>query len=102
MAILVTGGTGKTSSRLGRLLQAANVPFVSASRRGTGAASSGMSAVKFDWLDSSTFQNPFQHKFSGGETIKAVYLIAPEVHNPEVSMNAFIDYANMGSNDLSC
>ncbi|MCJ1251585.1 hypothetical protein MMC30_008820 [Trapelia coarctata] len=93
MAILLTGGTGKTSVRLARLLQDAKVPFLLASRRGESAAPSGMPAVKFDWLDSQTWGVPFQYKFPDGEKISAVYMMVPIVDDPETSMNAFIDYA---------
>lgn len=93
MAVFLTGGTGKTSIRIAPLLQDANIPFVLGSRRGASAAPSGTDAVKFDWLDDSTFPNPFEHKFPTGKTISAVYLIAPEVEEPAPSMNAFVDYA---------
>lgn len=89
MAILLTGGTGKTSIRLAHFLQDAKIPFILASRKAQAGAPSGMQAVKFDWLDSSTFENPFQ-----GATISAVYLIAPEVADPATSMNAFVDHAS--------
>lgn len=93
MAILLTGGTGKTSVRLGRLLQDAKIPFLLASRRGEAAAPSGMPATKFDFHDPSTFEVPFQHKFPGGEGISAIYLISPTVDDPETLVIAFVDYA---------
>lgn len=93
MAILLTGGTGKTSTRLARLLQDAKIPFLLASRKSEAEAPSGMPATRFDWLDSSTFENPFQHKFPNGESISAIYLISPEVPDPAPSMTAFIDLA---------
>ena len=93
MAILLTGGTGKTSIAIARLLQDAKIPFLLASRRGEAAAPAGMPAVSFDWLDSSTFAKPFEYKYPEGESISAVYLIAPSVTEPHTSMNAFIDYA---------
>lgn len=92
MAILLTGGTGKTSIGIAHLLQDAKIPFLLASRRGQTAAPSGMPATNFDWLDSSTFAKPFEHKFPSGESISAVYLIAPSVMEPHISVNAFIDY----------
>ena len=52
-----------------------------------------MAATRFDWFDSSTFANPFQHSFPNGERISAVYLIAPQSADPASVMNAFIDYA---------
>lgn len=93
MAVLLTGGTGKTSVRIGRLLQDAKIPFLLASRRGEAAAPSGMPATHFNWLDSSTFANPFQHRFPGGEGISAIYLITPQVTDPTSVMTAFVDYA---------
>lgn len=93
MAVLLTGGTGKTSLRVARLLQDAHVPFLAASRRGEAGAPAGIPAVRFDWLDASTFENPFNHNFPSQEGISAVYLIAPEVPDPTPHMNAFIDLA---------
>lgn len=93
MAVLLTGGTGKTSVRLARLLQDANIPFLLASRRAEDTAPSGMPAVKFDWLDSSTFKNPFQYKFPDAEGFRAIYLVGPILDDPATPMNAFIDYA---------
>lgn len=93
MAILLTGGTGKTAIRIAELLQDAKLPFLLASRRGKTAAPSGMPATKFDWLDSSTFERPFHYEFPGGEGISSIYLVAPEIADPAPPMNAFIDYA---------
>ena len=93
MAIFLTGGTGKTSSRIAQLLQRTGIPFLIGSRRGEAAAPDGMIAVKFDWLDASTFRNPFEHKFPRDETISAMYLVPPEVAIPGPPTNAFIDYA---------
>lgn len=93
MAILLTGGTGKTAVRLARLLQDAKISFLLASRRGEAAAPAGMPATKFDLLDSSTFETPFQYKFPDGESISAIYLVSPIVDDPETSLNAFVDHA---------
>ncbi|KAI9702943.1 MAG: hypothetical protein M1836_008157 [Candelina mexicana] len=94
MAVLLTGGVGKTASRLASQLQSASVPFLLTSRRGPSAAPSGMSAVKFDWTDESTFSAPFAHTFPNHEKIKAIYLVAPEgVLDPAPPMNKFVDYA---------
>lgn len=87
MAILLTGGTGKTSIRLARFLQNANIPFLLASRRGSSAAPVGMPAVKFDWLDKETWKAPF-----GGKPISAIYLMEPLVAEPWKPMIEFIDY----------
>lgn len=93
MAVLLTGGTGKTSARIARLLQDAKIPFLLTSRRGEATAPPGMHAVKFDWLDSKSFENPFQYKFPNGESISAVYLVAADIAEPAPLLNAFIDYA---------
>ncbi|KAJ5787296.1 hypothetical protein N7457_002286 [Penicillium paradoxum] len=93
MPVLLTGGTGKTSVRLARFLQNENIPFLLASRRGAAAAPSGMPAVKFDWLDQSTWKEPFQSHFAGGGTITAIYLMEPLVAEPWKPMNEFIDFA---------
>lgn len=93
MAVLLTAGTGKTSLGIARHLQDANIPFLLASRRGDAAAPSGMPATKFDWLDPSTFKNPFQHKSPGAEGFRAVYLVAPVMADPTAPINAFVDYA---------
>jgi hypothetical protein len=76
MAILLTGGTGKTSTRLASLLRDANIPFLLTSRKGQASAPSGMQAAKFDWTDPSTYANPFSVL---AENTTAIYLIAPEM-----------------------
>ena len=93
MAILLTGGTGNTALHTARLLQDAKTPFLLASRRGEDAAPSDMPAIKFDWLDSSTFEKPFQHKLPGGEKISAAYLVMPATADPAEPINKFIDIA---------
>ncbi|KAM0149364.1 hypothetical protein ACHAPG_009462 [Botrytis cinerea] len=93
MAVLVTGGTGKTSLQLARHLQSASIPFLLASRKAQLTAPDGMHAVNFDYTDPSTYQAIFSHSFPHEEVIKAVYLVAPEVPDPVPAMNAFIDVA---------
>ena len=95
MAVLLTGGTGKTSLRIARFLQDAEIPFLLASRKaGAGAgAPNGMPALNFNYLDSSTFENPFQHKFPYGKKISAIYLIAPATRDPSPPMMEFVDLA---------
>lgn len=88
MSILLTGGTGKTAIRLARLLQAANKRTILASRKGDAPAP--FTAVKFDWHDPATFENPF----AVDPKIESVYLISPagaaDVFAP---MKPFIDLA---------
>lgn len=93
MAVLVTGGTGKTSLQLARHLQSASIPFLLASRKAQLTAPDGMLAVNFDYTDPSTYQAIFSHSFPHEEAIKAMYLVAPEVPDPVPAMNAFIDVA---------
>jgi festuclavine dehydrogenase len=88
MAILLTGGTGKTSTRMVPLLQSANIPYLLASRKATGP-----NTTKFDWLEPTTWENPFDHKFPNGENISAIYLVSPGIADPAPPMNAFIDFA---------
>ena len=91
MAILLTGGTGKTSIRCARLCKDAGIPFVLASRKAV--SSPDMPAVKLDYTNSSTFADAFEYEFAKGEKITAIYLVAPEIPDPAPSMNALIDYA---------
>ncbi|KKA23232.1 hypothetical protein T310_2725 [Rasamsonia emersonii CBS 393.64] len=93
MAVLITGSSGKTSGRLARLMEKANIPYLLASRRGPEAVPQGMPAIRFDWSDESTFKNPFEYKFPGDAKISSVYLVAPAIPDPAPLMNAFIDYA---------
>ncbi|KAI9671952.1 MAG: hypothetical protein M1817_002317 [Caeruleum heppii] len=93
MAILLTGGTGKTSTRIARRLQDEKIPFVLASRRAETQAPQGMPAAKLDWDDASTYENPFTHKDLNGQSISAVYLVAPDVEDPVPNMMAFIELA---------
>jgi len=51
MAILLTGGTGKTSLRMAAFLQEAKIPFVLTSAKDNPKILTGMQATKFDWLD---------------------------------------------------
>jgi festuclavine dehydrogenase len=93
MAILLTGGTGYTSSQCAHLLQKANIPFVVASRKGNVGVPASMQAVKFDFSDPSTYDSPFQHQFPTNEKISAIYIVPPRTTDPIAAMNAFIDHA---------
>lgn len=92
MVILLTGGTCKTSKHVAPL-QDAKIPFLLASRRAEAAAPAAMPATKYDWLDCSSHENPFQHVLPNGASISVVYLIAPGLQDPAPSMNAFLDLA---------
>jgi len=79
MTILITGSTGQTGSRLASILHAAGQPIVVASRSGVVPSSltdtQNVHAVKFDWLDSTTFLNPFTTLPSSFPPIDRVYLL---------------------------
>jgi len=81
MTILVTGGTGKTGSRLANILHAAGHPIVVTSRSGTVPSSlanaQNVHAVKFNWLDSTTYLNTFTTLPSSFSPIDRMYLVAP-------------------------
>jgi len=87
MTVLITGGTGRTGSKLARLLQSSGHSVLIASR--AGAAPEPFSAVKFDWLDQNTFENPFK----ADSKIDRVLLVAPSVYNALEVMKPFIDLA---------
>jgi len=87
MTILVTGGTGKTGLILSRLLREANQSVLIASRSGT--AISPYKAVKFDWFDDKTFENPFK----ADSNIDRVYLVVPSVYDQLTVVKPFIDLA---------
>ncbi|KAF1817240.1 NAD(P)-binding protein [Eremomyces bilateralis CBS 781.70] len=88
MTILLIGGTGKTTTRVAKLLSAANQPFHLTSRRGPDAAPHGYPAIKFDWTDETTWAKPFEK----GD-IDAVYMMEPGVSQPWVPMIKFVDFA---------
>ncbi|KAF8805895.1 NAD(P)-binding protein [Phlegmacium glaucopus] len=87
MTILVTGGTGKTGLILSRLLKEGNHSVLITSRSGT--APSPYKAVKFDWLDDKTFENPFK----ADSSIDRVYLVMPSVVDQLTTVKPFIDLA---------
>ena len=88
MTVLLLGGTGRTSTRIAKLLDEAGTPYIRASR--------SSNDCKFDWLDESTFVNPFNKSAD----IKSVYLIAPPMTNSFAPMKNFIDLAR--SNGVKC
>jgi len=87
MTTLVTGGTGKTGLVLSRLLKEANQSFLIASRSGT--APSPYEAVKFDWFDNKTFENPFK----ADSKIDRIYLVLPYAIDQLTIVKPFIDLA---------
>jgi len=88
MTILVLGGKGKTSSELSAILEAKKIPYFVASR--SPSKDGSVQHVRFDWLDESTYDIPFD---AAAQPITAVYLVAPEVADSFTPMKAFIDHA---------
>ena len=87
MTILLTGGIGKTSSRLATLLEQEGFPVLVASR--SGSVADGIKGCRFDWLDESTYANPFE----AASDISALYIVAPRSLDVLASTKGFIDYA---------
>lgn len=85
--ILLLGGTGKVASSIAQLLKQNGHPTILASRKGT--APSGFTGCRFDWLDSTTFNAPFEK----AKNIASVFLAAPGVMDVLPPMKAFIDFA---------
>ncbi|ROW07821.1 hypothetical protein VMCG_03375 [Cytospora schulzeri] len=95
--ILITGGTGKVGSCLANLCKSSSTPYLIASRSSPSTTSSaGHSAVKFDWLDQTTWSNPFTTittSSSSNSPITAVFLVAPPIADSSPVLNEFIDLA---------
>ncbi|KAL0948070.1 hypothetical protein HGRIS_010694 [Hohenbuehelia grisea] len=77
MAILLTGGTGKTGKPISQLLHKAGHSVYVASRSGT--APEPLKGVKFDWNDAKTHEAPFTAASAANESITAVYIICPHI-----------------------
>ena len=86
MPILVTGGRGKTSSRLSALLHQARVPFVVTSR--SQDASVPYQQAHFDWSDETTYKTVLETA-----SFKAVYLLGSGTSDLVEWMKALIDVA---------
>ncbi|SIN87726.1 ergot alkaloid biosynthesis protein, AFUA_2G17970 family [Parasphingorhabdus marina DSM 22363] len=79
---LVTGGTGKTGSRLAKLLRASGHCPLVATRNPDSS-----DQVRLDWADSATYEAAL-------DGVKAIYLVAPaNVPEPLTAMQPFIDRA---------
>lgn len=87
MTILITGGTGKTSSRLAALLKQDRVPVILASR--SASAPDGLRGCHFDWLNESTYENPFE----AASDISAMYIVPPQTPDMFPPTKSFVDYA---------
>ena len=86
MSILVTGGRGKTSSRLSALLHDAEIPFVVASR--SQDTTSPYQQAHFDWSDENTYR-----KLLESTPIRAAYLVPPPTSDLVDRLRDFIDQA---------
>ncbi|EDR01986.1 uncharacterized protein LACBIDRAFT_310140 [Laccaria bicolor S238N-H82] len=71
MTILITGGTGKTGLKLAHVLNEAGHAVLLTSREGE--VPHPFKGVKLDWLDPSTFTNPFD----ADPAIDRVYVVGP-------------------------
>ncbi|KAJ5357004.1 hypothetical protein N7517_011613 [Penicillium concentricum] len=93
MTILVTGGRGKTATRLGALLDKNKNPFIVAT---TSTSPIGQyNTVNFDWLKPKTWKNAFDLTVSGGlEPVSAVYLVGAHSAEFVKPMLEFIDFAH--------
>lgn len=87
MTILLTGGTGKTSSRIAAIFKQQGTPTLIASRSGPGIY--GFAGCKFDWMDESTYGNPFTQ----ASHITAIYLVGPMILDKSPPVKKFIDYS---------
>lgn len=47
--------------------------------------------IKFDWFDSSIYENSFQYKFPDEKGISIIYLINPEINNSIILICRFCD-----------
>jgi len=86
--ILLTGGTGKISSRIAPLLSSNGNHVLIASRSGKSPSLPNITGIKFDWLDSATYPAVVSHS-----QIKAIFLVAPPIMDCFTPMKAFIDLA---------
>ncbi|KDR71663.1 hypothetical protein GALMADRAFT_254040 [Galerina marginata CBS 339.88] len=87
MTTLITGGTGKTGGKLAQLLHDAKHDVLIATR--SGVAPAPFKAVKFDWFDERTFENPFELDAN----IDKLYLVLPSVIDVLPVVKPFIDLA---------
>lgn len=87
MTTLITGGSGRTSRALAKLLTDAGRPLIVASRSG---AANSYKAVTFDYFQEETFENPFK----SDANIDRVYIVSPPgTHETSPQIVKFIDFA---------
>ncbi|KAL8731770.1 MAG: hypothetical protein Q9166_003217 [cf. Caloplaca sp. 2 TL-2023] len=91
-AVLLTGGTGKTSTRIANLLSSTSIPHILASRSGALPSlypASKAQGCKFDWDDESTWSNPWDIY----PDIAAVWLVTPGLLDPLPVVKKFVEMA---------
>ncbi len=86
--ILVTGGTGKVSSRLVPLLSANGNSVIVASRSGSSPQLVGTSGVKFDWFDPESYTSLLSDL-----DIDAIFIVVPPVMDCLPPVKPFLDLA---------
>ncbi|KAF7930110.1 hypothetical protein EAE99_004303 [Botrytis elliptica] len=94
--ILLLGGTGKVARRIAPLLSDDGYSVLLASRSGSSPVSlPNTKGVKFDWLDTNSYDNPFISSEGDGNakenSIEAVFMIAPPVLDALPLAKRFID-----------
>ncbi|TGO08504.1 hypothetical protein BTUL_0205g00040 [Botrytis tulipae] len=94
--ILLLGGTGKVARRIAPLLSDDGYHVLLASRSGSSStALPNVKGVKFDWLDTNSYDNPFISSEGDGDanenSIEAVFMIAPPVLDALPLAKRFID-----------
>ena len=87
MSTFITGGTGRTGLKIAELLRESGHSVLVASR--SGKTHEPFPVVKFDWLDSSTFESPF----AVDPKIDRVLLVFFAFYNALEVVGPFIDLA---------
>lgn len=86
--VLLTGGTGKTGTRIAERLARSGVRARIASR--SGRSVSGQEGIRFDWAKPETYADALRG-------VTAIYLVAPaNVANPLETMLPFLEKARRG------
>ncbi|QSZ30475.1 hypothetical protein DSL72_000029 [Monilinia vaccinii-corymbosi] len=96
--ILLLGSTGKVARRIAPLLSADGYRILLAYRSGPSLASlPNAKGVRFDWMDTDTYDNPFVSSHGDAEVegcaIDAVFMISPPVLEAFSVAKRFIDRA---------
>jgi festuclavine dehydrogenase len=101
MTILLTGGTGKTSSRIAQLLldsskaHPSHKPLIVS--RSASKVAEPFQGIAFDWLNDKTWEEPFSVAAAHNNPIQAIYLVAPSNRAQSLRiavMTSFVDFAS--------